>query len=805
VGNGSTIDVNASAAAPNAISLGGDVVSQDSATQNTINGKGEVQLNAARVFDVADGAAGVDLLVGTKITDGTGAGSLTKLGPGTLSLTNVNTYTGGTAINAGTLAINSTLSLPGWNSGGAYSVASNAALAVGNGVVDGDIGTLLGTGNFAAGAALGFDTTLGNRTYASALNDPSGVMLGLTKVGNNTLTLSGANGYTGHTTINSGLLAITGTGALPGWDTAGRFTVAGGAVLLVPNAVTDGEVATMLGTGNFADGARIGFDTAAGNRTYAGTLADGSGGALGVYKTGLNQLLFTGANSYSGMTTVRQGILRIQHADALGSTNGATEIYSTGSNQTGGQLLVSGGLVVSEPISVIGTGDTSPYHFAVQVPGGGGSNTLTGPVTINTTGGVRLGAGGTGTVLVFQGPFTRATAANTLQVSVGANNGQVVFDTWIDNKGGDLTLPGGGLGVVRLNAPSNNIGNVQIAGRHILELGAHDALAVNRRVQIGYESTWADASIGTFNLAGFNQTINELVGGGSSNAVTARVLTNSAPTLSTLTVGNGNGSGTFNGVIGGHLALTKVGSGTQTLGGPGSFWGDTTIQQGVLRITNALALQMSTLVTSTGALGVDATLAACMLGGLAGAYDLGLTNAAGAAIALSVGNNGDDTTFGGALTGAGSLTKVGDGTLTLTGANAYAGATTIEAGTLALGADGALPAGSAVVFNGGALASGSFTNTLGAVSVDTLGGTLAMGDGSGTLAFANSSGQTWSGALNVTFTGTWNPAALRFGTNASGLSAAQLQSLRLNGERAWFQLDAQGYLWKMTGTLLRVR
>ena len=214
---------------------------------------------------------------------------------------------------------------------------------------------------------------------------------------------------------------------------------------------------------------------------------------------------------------------------------------------------------------------------------------------------------------------------------------------------------------------------------------------------------------------------------------------------------------------------------------------------------------MSTLVTSTGALGVDATLAACMLGGLAGAYDLGLTNAAGAAIALSVGNNGDDTTFGGALTGAGSLTKVGDGTLTLTGANAYAGATTIEAGTLALGADGALPAGSAVVFNGGALASGSFTNTLGAVSVETLGGTLAMGDGSGTLAFANSSGQTWSGALNVTFTGTWNPAALRFGTNASGLSAAQLQSLRLNGERAWFQLDAQGYLWKMTGTLLRVR
>jgi len=89
--------------------------------------------------------------------------------------------------------------------------------------------------------------------------------------------------------------------------------------------------------------------------------------------------------------------------------------------------------------------------------------------------------------------------------------------------------------------------------------------------------------------------------------------------------------------------------------------------------------------------------------------------------------------------------------------------------------------------------------------VDTLGGTLALGDGTGALEFANSSGQTWSGPLNVTFTGVWNPASLRFGTSDSGLSDAQLQSLRLNGESAWFQLDAQGYLWKMTGTLLRVR
>jgi autotransporter-associated beta strand protein len=804
IGNGSTIDINAGATASNAVSLAGNVTSLAASAPNMITGKGEVKLNAARTFDVEDGAAGVDLLIGAKISDGAGAGSLTKVGAGTLSLTNANTYTGGTAVNAGTLAIYSTLALPGWTSVGAYTVASNATLAVGNGVTDGEITTILGTGNFVAGGRLGFDTTLGDRTHSVALNDPSGVMLGLTKVGNNTLTLAGVNGYTGHTAINEGTLAITGTGALPGWDTAGRYTVAGGAMLLVPNAVTEANVVTMLATGNFANGATLGFDTTAGNRSHTAAIANSASGVLNVYKTGINQLQLSGNSSYDGVTTIQKGVLRITHANALGSTNGATTIYSTGSNVTGGQLLISGGLVVAEPISVIGPGDAGPlYHLAVQVPGAGGSNTLTGPVTINTTGAVRVGAGGTESVLVFKGPFTRTTPANALQVSVGADNGRVVFDTWIDNKGGDLALPGGGRGVVQFNVASNNIGNVQIAGKHELRLGASDALAVNRQVQIGYESTWADASIGTFNLAGYNQTINQLYGGGSSNAVTARVVTNSAPSLSTLTVGNGNGSGTFDGVIGGNLALTKVGTGTQTLGGPGTFTGDTTVQAGMLRITNALALQQSTLVTSTGAFSV-ASLTDCTLGGLSGSYALGLTNATGAALTLNVGNNNSDTTFSGELSGAGSLTKIGSGKLTLAGVNTYTGATTVEAGTLAFGCDNALSTGTQITLNGGTLAPGSFANSLSALMVGASNGTIDVGDGSGALAFAGSSGQTWNGTLNISFTGEWNSYALRFGTSPAGLSATQLSSLRVNGQKTWLILDAQGYLVRLTGTLIRV-
>jgi autotransporter-associated beta strand protein len=73
----------------------------------------------------------------------------------------------------------------------------------------------LSTGNFVSGASLGFDTSAGNRAY-SGLSDPSaGVSLGLTKVGTNTLTLSGC-AYTGNTTIRGGELI---TGAISGVGT----------------------------------------------------------------------------------------------------------------------------------------------------------------------------------------------------------------------------------------------------------------------------------------------------------------------------------------------------------------------------------------------------------------------------------------------------------------------------------------------------------------------------------------------------------------------------------------------------------
>ena len=168
-------------------------------------------------------------------------------------------------------------------------------------------------------------------------------------------------------------------------------------------------------------------------------------------------------------------------------------------------------------------------------------------------------------------------------------------------------------------------------------------------------------------------------------------MTNGAATAATLTLAPSGGTATFSGVIGdgsGGVSLAINGSGTQVLKGSNTFSGATTVFAGTLNLSNQNALQNSTLTMAGGALALDQSVAAhaFTVGGLAGSGNIALQDNAAVpdSVALTVGGNNASTTFSGALSGLGSLTKSGSGVLALGGNDTYNGPTAITSGTLKL-------------------------------------------------------------------------------------------------------------------------
>ncbi len=725
--------------------------------------------------------------------DISGTGTVTKSGAGTLTLTGDNSYSGNTTLST----VGSRLQGGAEN---AFSAASAHTLATGTVLdlfgFDQAVGSIAGSGGVTNGSASAATLTSGGNgtstTFSGAIQNGAApaASTALTKVGAGTLTLSGAtNTYTGATNVTGGSLLATTTGAL-GQNSA--VTVASGATLGVNASQTIGSLAGAGTVTNGSTGARI-LTTGGDNTstTFSGGIQNGVSAAAttALVKAGSGIFTLSGTNTYTGTTSVNAGTVH----------GGAANAFSAASAHTvaAGAVLDLGGF--NQAItSLAGAGTVTNTGGAAAILTTGGATTFSGVIEDGTatTGMAKVGAG----IFTLTGSNTytglTTISAGTLQVGNGAtgsvagdilNNGALIFNRTgvIPNYGGNIsgsgTLAKSGASTLTLTGDNTYTGATTISG-------------TGSRLQGGAENAFSAASAhtlgtGTFlDLGGFDQSIGSLAG-------TGRV-TNAGVSAATLTTGGNNTSTSYSGIIQNEVGVTglnKVGSGTLTLLGTNTYTGATTVNSGTLSAaaTGALGQNSAVTVASSATLGINISQS---IGSLIGAGTV--TNGSAVARALTTGGDGTSTAFSGVIqNGAGAasmaLTKVGGGTFTLSGANAYTGATAVNAGTLQGAAVNAFSAVSAhTVAAGAVLDLGGFNQTVaalaGAGTVTNAGGaaaTLTAGGNGTSTTFsgiiedgAGTTGLTKVGAGTLTLTGgstftggtTISAGALQVGSGAIG-------------------------------------
>jgi autotransporter-associated beta strand protein len=216
--------------------------------------------------------------------------------------------------------------------------------------------------------------------------------------------------------------------------------------------------------------------------------------------------------------------------------------------------------------------------------------------------------------------------------------------------------------------------------------------------------------------------------------------------------------------VSGTGSFTKQGVGTLTLTGANTYSGGTLVNAGALQAGAANVLSANSAVTVASGVTLDLNNFNQAIGTLAGAGAVSLGSAL-----LTTGNDNTSTTFSGSIAGPGRLTKIGSGTLSLSGASTYTGPTTVSSGRLAIngsttsdvtvGIGGNLGGSGTIVgsvVNRGTIAPGNSIGTL------TIGGSYTQAAGSTYQVEVNAAGQ--SDKINVT--GSSGTATIQGGTVA---------------------------------------
>ncbi len=496
--------------------------------------------------------------------------------------------------------------------------------------------------NFVAQSALTMTlNATGPSTVSGVLSGPLSLVAG----GTNTLSLVKANTYTGATTVNAGTLELD-------------FSASGAPASNIINNTANSS-ALVLGGGTLL----LNGGGAANSQRFNGlTLSAGASSIQLVPNATTPQSL---ALTLGSVTRSLGGTVDFTLPSGSGSSTNGVVI----TNGTAGSILTSGNVAYA----TVGATDWAAMDptgaFVEGLSNIGGGYTPSTPTTLSGNADVAIGT--TNTTL----------GSNTVITSLRFNQPQPTTIAL-----GTNTLTTGGILVTSAPIDVSSItgGKLMSPDLVIKQFNANQTLSISSVIAnmtpISVTTTNASASVTTADTS--NLIVGMPVSGtGIPAGATIASITNS--TTFTLSA-NANATGTNNMTTANGVTIT--GPGVVSLLGANTYTGTTFISGGNLDVANQAALQTTTLNSTGGTVIFDQSVSgnAFTFGGLSGTGNIGLTNNAAtpAAITLTVGGTNASTTYSGIMSGAGSLTKAGTGTLALNGANTYTGVTMINAGIL---------------------------------------------------------------------------------------------------------------------------
>ena len=654
----------------------------------------------------------------------------------------------------------------------------------------------VGTASAAANTFLTYNASTGLRP------------LNLTDEFTNNAITGGTNTYmtantTGSSTagINSLVVqSITTTGPVLSLNSGVTLSLTSGALLFIPTGATGAQVATIQATSGTAT---LAFGSAEGVITVQNPITSGSNtatistvvtGTGGLSKFGAGTLaLSNAASTYTGVTTINNGILATTTMANGGSNSGIGAASNAASN-----LILNGGVL--RYAGTVGTTVSTDRLVSVGLLGGGIQSSGTAAINFTNTG--TIGFNGESGARTFVLAGATASLVNTFNPIIADNGGPTTLIRTVNGTAQNTVWILGGsntyTGATQINGDTNNQGGtlsvgVLANGGTASGIGASGNAASNLLINRGsLQYTGATVSTDRLFTVGTSGGTLDASGTGTLTFANTGAVAFTAPGVRTFTLaGTNTGNNTLALLLGddGDTAvahatnLSKTGAGTWVLTNANTYSGTTSVTLGVLKAGNAQAFGLNSAVTMTNAASTNLDLNGfnVSIGSLAGGGATGGNVILGAQT-LTTGGNNTSTSYAGVISGSGgNVIKTGTGIQTLTAASTYTGSTTISAGTLALGASGTIASTSGVnlgtagsqgildltaksifAFGSGQTLSGYGTINIGAGKLVTINGTLAPGNSAGVVTITGDTALTGTTTTTMELAGNGGVAGTDF-------------------------------------------